>query len=608
MDSSAGKQSQDTSEDATVGEERLDRERAFREGDLPLLQWLWRAYLKPQRGRLGLAMLFMAIEGSMLGALSYMVQPMFDDVFIAGERSMVYWVAIAVGVIFLVRAISAFCQRLLLQGASLRIITSMQRDMVGHLLTLDSAFFRQHPPGTLIERVRGDTSAANMIWGRILASAGRDVVSLIALLAVAISVDPVWTLVAVGGVPLLLGPVLVLQKYVRKTTFKARQAAGQLSMRLDEIFHGMDTIKLNTSESREHNRYSGSTRSYLKQEMKARVGQAGIPMMTDLVAAFGFAGVLVYGGGQIIDGEKSVGEFMSFFTAMGLIFDPLRRVANIAGAWQSARASLERIQFIFRQDATILSPSVPAKLTTPPSEADIVFDNVIVRYGEEVALNGATFTAKAGETTALVGASGAGKSTIFNTLTRLVDPAEGRVLVGGVMSENLEIADLRSLFSVVTQDAPMFDESLRDNVVLNTPDVTDEKVLKALELANLSAFVERLPQGLDSPAGPRGSSLSGGQRQRVAIARALLRDAPILLLDEATSALDAESEVRVQEALDNLSTDRTTLVIAHRLSTIRRADKIVVMNEGRVVDEGRHEELLARGGVYANLHALQFEE
>ena len=231
-----------------------------------------------------------------------------------------------------------------------------------------------------------------------------------------------------------------------------------------------------------------------------------------------------------------------------------------------------------------------------------------MRYSDEPALNGTTFTAKGGETTALVGASGAGKSTIFNTLTRLVDPTEGQVRIGGILSENLSLDELRALFSVVTQDAPMFHESIRDNLVLNTQNLGDQDILAAIEAANLKDFVDRLPEGLETPAGPRGSALSGGQRQRIAIARALLRRAPILLLDEATSALDAESEVRVQEALDRLSDHRTTLVIAHRLSTIRRADKIVVMEAGRVVDEGRHEELLARGGVYAKLHALQFEE
>ncbi len=574
----------------------------------PLIGWLWRIYLKPQRVWLGIAILLMAIEGSMLGALSYIVQPMFDQVFIAGDRAAVGWVALAIGMIFVVRAVSAFGHRVLMQGAGLRIITSMQKDMVAHLVTLDSRFFQSNPPGTLIERVRGDTTAANNIWAVVLGVVGRDVVSLIALLAVAISVDWLWTLIAIAGAPLLLGPVVALQRYVRKRTFAARDAAARLSNRLDEIFHGINTIKLNTSETRENDRFGSNAGAYLKQEMHARVGQAAIPAMTDFVAAIGFAGVLVYGGNQIIDGDKTVGEFMSFFTAMGLIFEPLRRVANVTGAWQAARASLERIQDIFEAAPTITSPATPKPAIASPENADIALDNVVVRYGTEPALNGASFTAKAGKTTALVGASGAGKSTVFNVLTRLVDPSEGVITINDTKSTDLGLADLRALYSVVTQDAPMFDESLRDNIILNTKDVTDEALANAVEAAHLTEVVANLPMGLESPAGPRGSALSGGQRQRVAIARALLRNAPVLLLDEATSALDAQSEVRVQAALDDLARNRTTLVIAHRLSTIRNADKIVVMDKGRVVDEGRHEELLDRGGVYAGLYALQFSE
>ena len=263
---------------------------------------------------------------------------------------------------------------------------------------------------------------------------------------------------------------------------------------------------------------------------------------------------------------------------------------------------------LFQVRPTILSPAVTAALPDAPGAADIRFQDVDVRYADQPALRGVSFMAKAGETTAIVGASGAGKSTVFSALTRLVDASSGEISVGDVSTTKLDLADLRQLFSVVTQDAPMFDENLRTNICLAKSGVTDVEINKAIAAAHLEDFVRDAPLGLETMAGPRGSQLSGGQRQRVAIARALLREAPILLLDEATSALDAESEAHVQEALDRLSEGRTTLVIAHRLSTIRRADKIVVMDQGRVVDEGRHDDLLARGGVYARLYELQFSE
>jgi ABC-type multidrug transport system fused ATPase/permease subunit len=555
-----------------------------------------------------LAFALMTVEGSMLGALSYIVKPMFDRVFVAGESGAVGWVAAAVAAIFVTRALSSFFHQIIMQGVGIRVAVEMQRDMTNHLLTLDSAFFNANPPGTLIERVRGDTTLANTIWATMLSAVGRDIVGLVALIAVAISVDPVWTLIAAAGVPLLFGPIAAMLRFVRKTTMRAREKAAELSTRLDEIFHGMNTIKLNTSERHEGGRFGRLLGGYAKQEMRARIGKSAVPTLIDLVAAFGFAGVLVYGGGQIIAGEKTVGEFMSFFTAMGLVFDPLRKLANVSGAWAAARASLDRIRQIFEARPTIVSPAAPIPAPERPGTADIEFRDVVLRYSGEPALNGLSFTARAGETTALVGPSGAGKSTVFHVLTRLVDADSGEVTVGGVPVDAMALGDLRRLFSVVSQEAPMFDESLRDNIVLALENVDDHAMAAALEAAHLDGFVAGLPEGLATRAGPRGSQLSGGQRQRVAIARALLRNAPILLLDEATSALDAESEVRVQEALDRLSASRTTLVIAHRLSTVRAADRIVVMENGRVVDEGRHEELLARGGIYARLHELQFRD
>ena len=573
-----------------------------------LIRWLWRDYLRKHKAFIFVALFFMALEGSMLGGLSYIVQPMFDEVFIAGDRDAVFWVAMAVGGLFAIRAISAFSHRVLMHGAVIRVMADMQNDLLSHLIALDSAFFATNAPGTLMERVRGDVGAANSIWQTVLSAAVRDVISLIALLGVAISVDPIWTLVAVAGVPILLGPILMLQRYVRRTSFRVREAAARLTTRLDEIFHGVNTLKLNTAEHLETQRFSDEMRFYVGKEMKSRMGQAAIPALTDVIAAIGFAGVLLYGGNQIIDGNKTVGEFMSFFTAMGLLFEPMRRVANVSGAWQAARASLERIRELFDEKPTIVSPVPATPVPGRAGDADVVFDKVVVTYGTENALQGASFVAKAGETTALVGASGAGKSTIFNTLTRLVDPNAGQIQIGGVSTRSMSLPELRSLFSVVTQDAPMFDDTLRDNIVLNTPNISDRQLEQALEAAHLTEFVAGLSRGLETRVGPRGSLLSGGQRQRVAIARAVLRNAPILLLDEATSALDAESEARVQAALEQLSSGRTTLVIAHRLSTIRRADKIVVMERGRVVDQGPHADLIGRGGVYAKLYELQFAD
>ncbi|MCL4137322.1 UNVERIFIED_CONTAM: hypothetical protein GTU68_015334 [Idotea baltica] len=344
----------------------------------------------------------------------------------------------------------------------------------------------------------------------------------------------------------------------------------------------------------------------VRSETQATVGQGLMASTVDVMAGLGFLAVIIYGGAEIIDGEKTVGQFMAFFTAMAIAFDPLRRLANIAGMWQAAAAAIDRLLDLFEEKPTLLSPVNPA--AAPTAAPQISFDDVTLRYGDLPVLNGVKFTAEAGQTTALVGASGAGKSTLFNVLTRLVEPQAGQVTLNNVGVHMLAIDELRALISTVSQDAALFDETLRDNILLGRKDLSDEDLEATLDDAHITDFLKKLPDGLDSPVGPRGSNLSGGQRQRVAIARALLRDTPILLLDEATSALDTKSEAIVQGALDRLSKGRTTLVIAHRLSTIRNAHKIVVMDKGRVVDEGTHNDLLARGGLYADLYRLQFRD
>ncbi len=570
-----------------------------------LTAWLWRAYLRRHWPTILLAVLLMSVEGGMLGALSYLIQPMFDQVFVSGDRSAIGWVAAAVFGVFLLRAVAGFGQRVLMMSVGQKVSAALQADMVRHMLRLDSTWFQAHSPGLLIERVRGDTLAAAAIWPVVFSALGRDVVALVSLLAVALSIDWLWTLIAVAGAPVLMGPMLLLQRWVRRSSRTARGVAAGLSNRLDETFHGIDTVKLNTIEDREADRYAGLLQGFVRAQVRSEAGQAGIPAMMDLVAGIGFLGVLTYGGLQIIDGDKTVGEFMSFFTAMALVFEPLRRLGNVSGAWQAALASLERLHEIFSARPTILSPASPARLPVAPEAADVVLEDVHFSYGDLPVLRGASFTAEAGRTTALVGASGAGKSTVFRVLTRLVEPQSGTARIGSVPVDALALEELRGLFSVVTQDAQLFDESLRENVLLGRGAAGLESALAA---AHVTEFLPALSAGADTLAGPRGSALSGGQRQRVAIARALLRGAPILLLDEATSALDAASEAAVQAALDRLSEGRTTLVIAHRLATVRRADRIVVMDQGRVVDSGTHDELMARGGIYADLYRLQFSE
>ncbi|MGR3503530.1 ABC transporter ATP-binding protein [Pseudaestuariivita sp.] len=567
-----------------------------------LLKWLWTRYLTRYKALLAVAMVLMAIEGAMFGLLARMMKPMFDQLASGGSQTLLVTIALIIFGVFVTRAVSSVAAKVLLTKLGQQTAADIRQDLLRHLMTLDLGFHTAHPPGELMQRVEGDVAAVNRVWTTIVTGAGRDVVALIALFAVALWIDWVWTMIALVGAPMLVAPGMILQRYVRKNARTARDLAARLSGRLSEVFHGIVPVKLNQLEDYQSRRYGRLTKDRVRTEVRTQFGAASVPGLIDIMSGIGFVGVLVWGGGEILSGEKTVGDFMAFFTAIGLAFEPLRRLGAISGTWQVAAAAIERIRELLSERPAITSPAAP--VAAPKGDLEVAFENVSLRYGETLVLDDVSFTAPAGQTTALVGASGAGKSTLFAALTRLVDPESGTVRIGGTDIRTLSLADLRARLSTVSQDPALFDDSLRENLTFGA-DVQEDRLTAALEAAHVTDFVPRLEQGLDTPVGPRGASLSGGQRQRVAIARAILRDTPVLLLDEATSALDAKSEKLVQAALTELAKGRTTLVIAHRLSTIRDADQIVVMDQGRVVATGTHDSLMAEGGAYAALHALQ---
>ncbi len=573
---------------------------------LDLLTWVWRVFLKRYKGGLALAMGLMVIEGSTSAMLAWMMEPLFNDVFGENATSSVAWIIYVIMGIFLLRAFSGVAQKTMLTKISEQSMGDIRRALLSKVMYLDLDFHHKTGAGHLLQRVDGDVQAIGKVWSTVITGAGRDVVMLVTLLGTALYMDWVLTLLAVICMPILFYPTTLVQKYVRKAARDSRLVAANLSARLTEIFQGITAVKLNGLERYQGQKYASLTEKRVKFQTRASMGQAMLPGLVDIMSGVGFVAVALYSGNKITSGEMSLGEFMVFFVAVSQIFEPLRRLGTMSGVAQVAAASVERIQELLDATPRIDDPSDP--LPAPQGMPEIQLDQVHLSYGETSVLNGLSFVAEAGQTTALVGPSGAGKSTVFNLITRLIDPAEGAVTLSGIPTALLTQADLRGLISVVSQDAALFDESLRDNILLGREDLDDTDLKPALDAAFVSDFLPRLEDGLDTAVGPRGANLSGGQRQRVAIARALLRDTPILLLDEATSALDAQSERKVQEALDSLSKGRTTLVIAHRLSTVRNADKIVVMDQGRVVEQGTHDTLLAQNGTYARLHALQFNE
>lgn len=565
-----------------------------------LLSNLWHQYIKAHRLKLIIAVGFMMLEAFAMWKFVNSLKPLLDNVLTEQDTSKLLPITAVICGVFIVRGIGSFIHRSLTVNTGVHVVGAMQRDLTRHLLALDISFFNLNAPGGLIERVRGDTQALQSLASNTLLTLGRDSATLVAMAAAAVNVDWVWTLIVFVGAPLLVLPISLLQKAIRRYSRSARQASAILSTRLDEIFHGIKAIKLNNLHSHEETRFDDSVDSFVRSNLKSEYSNAAMPSIIDIIAGLGFVAVIYYGGQEIINGDKTVGDFMAFFTSVGFMFDPIRRLTNVSGAIQRALANLERIYELFEQQPR---PRLSAKKQTlDQPTGDITFENVRFAYGSQTVIDDLSFIAPGGKTTALVGPSGAGKSTLFNLLTQLEVPDSGHIRIGNDELSDIDLNALRHEIAVVSQESALFDESIRDNVWLGDLNRSEQDIDEVCETALVNQFAADMPEGLNSLAGPRGTNLSGGQRQRVIIARALLRNAPILLLDEATSALDNQTETKIQALLDEFTKDKTTLVIAHRLTTVMNADLIHVMKQGRIVESGTHAELLAMNNHYAQLH------
>ncbi len=345
-----------------------------------LFGWLWRSYLKRFTPYLLIALMFMILEGSMLGALSYIMRPMFDTVFIAGNEAAIKWVALAIFSIFACRAVSAVGQKVTLAYIVQKMAAALRTDLLAHIMRQDGTFHQIHPPGFLIQRVQADVMAINDGWRALIMGAGRDFITLTVLMGVAVSVDWKWTVVALIGAPVVLAPTRLVQKFVRRRAREARDLGAKLATRLDEVFHGIVPVKLNRLESYQSERYGALTDKLVKAEVRAHAGSAVVPGLIDIMSGLGFVGVLVYGGSEIIAGDKSVGQFMSFFTAIGFAFEPLRRLGAVSGQWQIAASGIERLRELLEMEPSMRSPANPKP--APQGTPEIALRDVTLAYGD----------------------------------------------------------------------------------------------------------------------------------------------------------------------------------------------------------------------------------
>jgi subfamily B ATP-binding cassette protein MsbA len=555
--------------------------------------------------RIALALLLMAVAGGSTASRAWLMEPVLDRIFIARDASLLLLIAGAALVLALAKSLADYGQTVLMNRVGQRMVTDVQTAMFARLIRSDLAYFHAHPSGGLISRFTNDVWLLRGAAANVLTGIGKDALTLVFLVAVMIYQDWSLALVAFIALPLAIHPVVRIGRRMRRVSADTQVEQGQLTTLLNQTFQGARHVKAYGMEAYEQRRAAALfERIYRLIDRASRTRARAGPLIEALGGA-AIALVILYGGYQVIAGTSTPGAFFSFITALLLAYQPAKSLATLNASLQEGLAAAQWVFQVLDIEPAIRDAPGARPLLIRGGE--IRFENV--RFGYQpgsVALDGISLTVPAGGTVALVGPSGAGKSTLMNLIPRFYDADSGRILIDGQEVGTVTLASLRGAVALVSQEVSLFDDTVRANIAYGRSGASDAEIRAAAIAAAADSFIRDLPQGYDTPVGEHGVRLSGGQRQRIAIARAMLQDAPILLLDEATSALDSESEQQVQAALRGLMRGRTTIVIAHRLSTVIGADLICVMDRGRIVETGRHAQLLARNGLYARLYRTQF--
>jgi len=547
-----------------------------------------------------------AVVAAMTAASAYLVKPVVEKIFEQRNAQMLMLIPLMVIAVFFIKAVAAYGSYYLLNHVGQSVIMRLRNRLYNHIQDLPLAFFQREKTGDLMSRITSDVAIISSMFTSAITGSIRDFFTIIGLLSVTFYLIPKLAIFAFVILPMAAFPIFYFGRKIRRVRLGAQEAMADTNAFLHETIVGTKIVKAFSMEDHEKKRFAGKSRKIFRLEMKeARVRAMSSPMI-ELLGGFGIAFIIWYGGKGVIAGTYSFGTFMSFLTAVGLAYQPLKKITRLNNTVQRGLAAVDRIFYILERKSDIVEAAAPVIIQPEPH--GIVFENVSFKYDEVSVLRDVNLKVKAGEVVALVGMSGGGKTSLVNLIPRFYEVTQGAVLIDDVDIRNASIASLRSQIAIVTQEPILFNDSVRNNISYGNPAASEQKIIEAAEAAYADDFIKRMPSGFDTSIGELGGRLSGGQKQRLCIARALLKDAPILILDEATSSLDSESESLVQKALGNLMKGRTTFVVAHRLSTIGYADRIVVITDGQIVEEGRHEELLARRGQYYKLYQIQLTD
>lgn len=568
---------------------------------------IWREYVRNYIGLLVLAIFFMVLVAVATAGQVFLVKPAFDELLNTRDSFWVWVVPVGFIVAGVVTGLANMAQSMLMQRIGLRVVQTMQQQMFSTILRADLSYLQQSGTSRQLSRFTTDMYLLRDVVIKALTGIGRDILKVVFLSGLMIYQNWQMALAALVFFPLCVFPIARIGRLLRKISANSLAEQGQMTAVVDDALKGARQVKAYNMYDYEEDRAGNAFETVFRLTYKsARTRAFSYPILDTLVAVC-MAAVLVWGGFQIQTGETTVGAFMSFFAAVLAAYQPARGLANMNATLQEGLAAARRCFSVIDYRPSIVNKPGAKALTAVKGE--VLFRNVSFSYdGEAPVLFDINLEAKAGQTVALVGRSGGGKSTILNLVPRFYEISSGEILIDGASVGDVTLESLRGNVGLVTQETLLFNDTIRANIAYGRLDASQAEIEQAAKDAAAHDFIVDLPNGYDTMVGEQGLRLSGGQRQRVAIARAMLKNAPILLLDEATSALDTESERIVQEALSRLMQGRTTIVIAHRLSTVMHADRIYVLDKGRIMETGTHAELVAKGGLYAQLSKVQFDQ